>query len=61
MKSLLGIAVAVLIVLKIIGYIAWPWIWILAPLWVPIVLRVIMWIVIGIGFFIGYIGRSINK
>jgi hypothetical protein len=22
--------------LKLTGFIAWPWIWILAPLWVPI-------------------------
>lgn len=30
--SLLGVA---FVVLKLTGYIDWPWIWVLAPFWIP--------------------------
>jgi hypothetical protein len=33
--SLLG---ATLVVLKGLGYITWPWVWVLAPFWVPLAL-----------------------
>ena len=33
--GLLGIA---FIVLKLVGVIAWPWIWVLAPIWGPLAL-----------------------
>ena len=38
-SGLLGIA---FIVLKIIGKINWPWIWVLAPLWGPIAIAVLI-------------------
>jgi len=31
-SSLLGVA---FIILKILGKITWPWIWVTAPLWIP--------------------------
>ncbi len=37
------------IVLKLVGEIAWPWIWVLSPLWIPFVLIIgltlIIWLV----------------
>ncbi len=33
--GLLGI---IFITLKLMGYIAWPWVWVLAPLWGPLAL-----------------------
>lgn len=33
--GLLGIA---FIVLKLVGVISWPWIWVLSPLWIPAVI-----------------------
>lgn len=33
-SGLLGVA---FIVLKIMGYIAWPWVLVLAPFWIPLV------------------------
>lgn len=33
--GLLGVA---FIVLKLVGVIAWPWIWVLAPIWGPLAL-----------------------
>lgn len=40
--GLLGVA---FIVLKLVGVIAWPWLWVLAPIWAPLAL-------LGIGLVI---------
>ena len=34
--SFLGVLTLLFIGLKLTGYIAWSWIWVLAPLWIPI-------------------------
>ncbi|MEW6121275.1 MAG: hypothetical protein AB1698_01580 [Pseudomonadota bacterium] len=34
--------------LKLIGLITWPWLWVLAPLWIG----AIVWFVLGVGFVI---------
>lgn len=47
--GLLGI---VFITLKLLGIIAWPWKWVLAPLWIPAVVAVVIWAVIGILYVI---------
>ena len=36
--SWLAILTILLIVLKAVGYITWSWIWVLAPIWMSIVL-----------------------
>ncbi len=41
--GLLGIA---FIILRLCGVIAWPWVWVLAPFWVPIALALIISIII---------------
>jgi hypothetical protein len=33
-----GLLGATLVVLKGLGYITWPWAWVLAPFWVPLAL-----------------------
>lgn len=47
-----GLLLIAFISLKVLGLLTWPWIWVLAPLWVPfaaITLGVIIWIIyIGI-------------
>lgn len=40
--GLLGI---VFIVLKLVGVISWPWIWVLAPLWIPFALVLVFGLV----------------
>ena len=40
-----GLLLVAFIVLKLCGVIAWPWIWVLAPLWIPIAIAVICLIV----------------
>lgn len=34
----LGLLAIVFIVLKLTGYIAWSWWWVLAPIWIPVIL-----------------------
>ena len=38
MKGLIPVILIVLIVLKLAGEISWPWVAVLAPLWVPFAL-----------------------
>lgn len=38
----------IFITLKLIGIIAWPWLWVLSPLWISLVILTI--ILIGVGF-----------
>lgn len=33
-----GLLTILFIALKLTGYIAWPWLWVLAPLWIPLAL-----------------------
>ena len=42
----LGLLTIVFITLKLIGYISWSWWWVLAPMWIPLTIAVILF---GIG------------
>ena len=44
----LGLCAVVFIVLKLIGVIDWSWWWVLAPVWIPVIIVVIAYIVISI-------------
>ncbi len=37
-----GLLTIVLIVLKLINKIQWSWIWVLSPLWAPVILAIII-------------------
>lgn len=48
-KTIAGIGLAdvllvVFVVLKLTGVIAWSWVWVLAPLWIPLILGIIFWV-----------------
>lgn len=45
--ALLGI---VFIALKVMGYLTWAWIWVLAPIWIP-VLIIIIGTIVACAFF----------
>lgn len=50
----LGLLALLFITLKLTGAIAWSWVWVLSPIWIPFVL--------AIGFFIlGVIGVLASK
>ena len=46
--SLLGLLFILFIALKLTNIITWSWIWVLAPIWIPIVLTFIVFILIMI-------------
>lgn len=47
-----GALFLVFLVLKLTGVIAWPWIWVLAPLWIPLVLAAAAAVLFGTIVFI---------
>jgi hypothetical protein len=44
-----GLLAIVFITLKLTGYIDWSWVWVLAPLWIPVAL---IFVILTIMFFI---------
>lgn len=54
--GLLGVA---FVVLKLTAVIDWPWVWVLAPFWVPLALGVVgLLIALGIIVLVGSLGGS---
>ena len=45
---ILGILGVLSVTFKLAGVIAWPWVWVLAPFWVPLALMVALFVVIVI-------------
>lgn len=41
-----GLLTIVFIVLKLTGYIAWSWLWVLAPIWISVLLWLVFIVVI---------------
>ena len=44
----LGLLTILFIGLKLTGYIAWSWIWILAPIWIPFIIALVMVLFLGV-------------
>ena len=42
-----GLLVILFIALKLIGYIDWSWWWVLAPLWIPMVIVAVLVILLA--------------
>lgn len=47
-----GILGIVFITLKLTGYIVWPWVWVLAPFWIPFAIVLGIFGLFGIFFLI---------
>lgn len=56
--GLLGVA---FVILKLLGVIAWPWIWVLAPFWIPIAIVAVIGIIALIVFGIAALIDNANK
>lgn len=41
-----GLLTIVFIVLKLLGIIQWSWIWVLSPIWIPLIIVIILLIII---------------
>ena len=51
--SVVGLLGVLFIALKLTGYIAWPWLWVLAPFWIPMGLGIVLVAVVGIAAALG--------
>lgn len=49
-----GLLTIVFIVLKLIGVIGWPWLWVLSPLWIPVAVSILF---IGIALLAAWIRK----
>lgn len=47
--GLLGILTILFIGLKLTGYITWPWLWVLAPTWIPLSFVLILVLLVALG------------
>ena len=52
--SFLGLLTLLFIGLKLTGYITWSWIWVLAPLWIPMGIALLV-------LFVGILIVGLNK
>ena len=43
----LSILCLIFITLKLTGYIAWSWWWVLAPVWIPISIIIVVFVIVG--------------
>jgi len=41
-----GLLTVVFTVLKLVGVIAWPWLWVLAPMWIALALAIFVVVII---------------
>jgi hypothetical protein len=53
----LGILTLIFITLKLTGFIAWSWLWVLSPLWIPVAIVLLIAIIFGI--FVAF-GGTLN-
>lgn len=43
----LSILCLIFITLKLTGYITWSWWWVLAPIWIPISIIIVVFVIVG--------------
>lgn len=56
--NLPGLLLVVFVVLKLTGLIAWSWVWVLSPLWIPLLLVLVIFALAG---FIAAISGKLNR
>jgi hypothetical protein len=61
----IGIAGAlglIFITLQLTGFIAWPWLWVLAPFWLPLVIWACLWAcMIGAVLVVALVAAAFGK
>ncbi len=50
--GLLGLVFIVFLVLKLIGTINWSWLWVTAPLWIPLSIAIVATLIYALVLFI---------
>ncbi len=46
-----GLLLIAFVVLKLTNVISWPWIWVLAPFWVPLLLSILLYAIVFVYTF----------
>lgn len=41
-----GVLAILFIALKLTGFVSWSWVWVLAPIWIPVIIAVVCIIII---------------
>jgi len=44
----LGLLLLAFIVLKLLGFIAWSWVWVLSPFWIPLAVTLVVIILVSV-------------
>lgn len=52
-SAILGAVGIVFIILKMVGAISWPWLWVLAPFWLPLAIALGIAIIVGLVVLLG--------
>lgn len=45
--SFLDLLTLAFIILKLIGYIDWSWWWVLSPIWIPLIILLVVYLIWG--------------
>ena len=53
-----GVLTVAFVVLKLVGVISWPWLWVLSPLWISALLAVALIVLMLIGILIASLVKS---
>ena len=43
-----GLLTLIFITLKLMGYIAWSWVWVLSPLWICFVIALVLFCIVAV-------------
>ena len=54
-KSLSSILTTIFVALKLSGHITWSWVWVLSPLWIPLVIAIVVIVITAVVF------KKVNK
>ena len=49
----LGLLTIVLVALKLMGYVAWSWLWVLSPIWLPVAILMLAPLVVVVAMLAG--------
>lgn len=50
--GVLGLLGVLFVGLKLTGFVSWPWIWVLAPFWIPVAVVLVLLLLAGILYVI---------
>lgn len=58
---ILGFLGLIFITLKLTGHIAWSWLWVLAPFWIPLSIIAVLALIMGVIEYVKFESNSGNK